>query len=93
MEGQGLRKSDGDLKDYRVVTLSGSNLECLLVSSVNTSKVGDNVKAAAAMSVQVGSFADPTVAGKRQPDQHLDERVDVILLFYFLQRGALISWR
>lgn len=63
MEGEGLRKSDGDLKDYRVVTLSGSNLECLLVSSVNTSKDGDNVKAAAAMSVQVGSFADPAVAG------------------------------
>ena len=64
MEEQGLRKSVGDLKDYRIVTLDGSCLECLLVSSENTSEGKENVKAAAAMSVQVGSFADPAVAGE-----------------------------
>ena len=64
MEEQGLRKSVGDLKEYRIVTLDGSHLECLLVSSEKTSEDKENVKAAAAMSVQVGSFADPTVAGE-----------------------------
>jgi secreted Zn-dependent insulinase-like peptidase len=58
-------KSTGDEKNYRVISLS-SGLEALLISTKQKGeRRGDvNAKAAAAMSVQVGSFADPEVAGK-----------------------------
>jgi secreted Zn-dependent insulinase-like peptidase len=58
-------KSTGDEKNYRVISLS-SGLEALLISTKQKGeRRGDvNAKAAAAMSVQVGSFADPDVAGE-----------------------------
>ena len=56
-------KSLVDEKNYRVLSLL-SGLEVLLVSTkAKTEARGEvNVKAAAAMSVQVGSFADPELA-------------------------------
>jgi hypothetical protein len=47
-----------DAKEYRLIKVYGSNLDCVLISTKEK-----NVKAAAAMAVQVGSFADPFVAG------------------------------
>lgn len=57
-------KSPGDEKVYRTVTLS-SDLECLLISTKDKCDVRGEVNtvAAAAMAVQVGTFADPDVAG------------------------------
>ncbi len=62
-------RSQGDLKNYRLVQLT-SGLEALLVSTkVKGELRGEsNTKSSAAMSVQVGSFADPAVAGD---DVHL----------------------
>lgn len=56
-------KSLVDEKNYRVLSLL-SGLEVLLVSTKakSESRGEVNVKAAAAMSVQVGSFADPELA-------------------------------
>ena len=63
-------KSQSDLKTYRLVTLP-SGLEVLIISSLDLvmsrqhndsdgeASVAPAVKAAAAMSVQVGSYADP----------------------------------
>lgn len=58
-------RSEGDDKNYRIIQLQPSGLECLLISTKTRvqTRCEDNSKAAAAMSVQVGSFADPTVAG------------------------------
>ena len=57
-------RSSSDEKEYRIVTIG--DLECLIVSTKNRAQKREeiNLKAAAAMSVQVGSFADPVVAGK-----------------------------
>lgn len=57
-------KSGGDEKNYRLVH-TASGLECLLVSTKNKCerKGETDTKATAAMSVQVGSFADPQLAG------------------------------
>lgn len=75
-------RSQSDLKRYRVITLPTSGLEVLIISSlelmqsrhksdasgnsVSTSASPAPVKAAAAMSVQVGSYADPVEAGKKE---------------------------
>lgn len=59
-------RSAGDEKDYRLLTLD-CGLECLLISTrTRCERRGDleYAKAAAAMSVQVGSFADPEIAGQ-----------------------------
>ena len=58
-------RSEGDEKRYRLLQLA-SGLECLLVSTKDKCvRRGDgNSKAAAAMSVQVGSFADPDLTGE-----------------------------
>ncbi len=75
-----LIKGLSDLKDYRLITLPSSGLEVLMVSSLalaqmRSSQDGDDapnaVKAAAAMSVQVGSYADPIEAGNDYVFQEL----------------------
>ena len=60
-------RSAGDSKLYRVITLP-SGLEVMLISSKLKSEArGEtNTKAAAAISVQVGSFADPELAGESE---------------------------
>jgi secreted Zn-dependent insulinase-like peptidase len=57
-------RSAGDVKNYRIICLA-SALEVLLISTKEKGELRgeSNAKAAAAMSVQVGSFADPDVAG------------------------------
>jgi secreted Zn-dependent insulinase-like peptidase len=86
-------RSANDLKDYRVVT-TPSGLECLLVSTKEKCalKQEDNTKATAAMAVQVGSFADPAVAGNR----HLvgsSARKTLLSSIFLQQRVARISSR
>ena len=58
-------RSSNDDKSYRIIHTS-SGLECLLVSTkLKCEKKGEtDTKATAAMAVQVGSFADPSVAGR-----------------------------
>lgn len=57
----GHAKSRSDRKDYRLLTLH-SGLEVLLVSTEKLHSVGGDqcTKSSAAMTVQVGSFADPS---------------------------------
>jgi hypothetical protein len=86
-------RSANDLKNYRVVT-TPSGLECLLVSTKEKCalKQEDNTKATAAMAVQVGSFADPAVAGNR----HLvgsSARKTLLSSIFLQQRVARISSR
>ena len=58
-------RSGSDEKNYRIVIVEPSGLECLLISTKIRSekRCETNLKAAAAMSVQVGSFADPQCTG------------------------------
>lgn len=56
-------KSTSDVKEYEFITLE-CGLEVLLVSSTALTKDGKKPTAAAAMAVQVGSFADPKHAGE-----------------------------
>eukprot|EP01036_Dinobryon_divergens_P028604 gene28604-37575_t len=59
-----IRKAQNDKKSYKIVSNLPSGLEVLLVSTATSLKEGDinSHKAAAALSVQVGSYADPPVA-------------------------------
>ena len=59
-----LQRSENDQKEYKIFILD-CGLECLLISTKERDiKNGNNcMKAAAAMAVQVGSFADPEYAG------------------------------
>lgn len=51
-----------DKKEYRHVRLA-SGLEVIIISSLNMQNNGETMKAAAAMCVEVGSFADPDECG------------------------------
>ena len=55
------QKSKSDFKEYELITLD-NGLECLIVifKSDKNDKNVDGLRAAAALSVQTGSFADPS---------------------------------
>jgi hypothetical protein len=84
-----------DAKEYRLIKVFGSNLDCVLISTKEK-----NVKAAAAMAVQVGSFADPFVAGMYMHipfcfyiRSFLKLRLLSLLFHLAMQRAAHIFWR
>lgn len=64
MDSNVIQRSENDKKEYKLIVLE-CGLECLLISTKDRDiKNGNNcMKAAAAMALQVGSFADPDYAG------------------------------
>lgn len=81
---EAIKRSKADLKQYKIIHLP-CQLEVLLISSLELVKSRGVVecgqaKAAAAMSVQVGSFADPSDARSCYNYYFIAFRFDTLLI-------------